>query len=162
MNHAPEWVRARVLAIYLFVFQGSVALGSTLWGVAAEHTSANKALLFSGIGIAACLALPVVARFPAARGSLEAWNHWGKLPMVTEPEPDEGPVLGAIEYKVDPEKVPEFLDALHDYQRIRRRDGAMRGQEVRRACAQSCSRITEDTAFSLCEPRGTSVDGPGN
>ena len=46
--------------------------------------------------------------------------------MVTQPEPDEGPVLVAIEYRVDPEKVPEFLDALHDYQRIRRRDGAMR------------------------------------
>jgi len=43
-NLAPDWVRARVLAIYLFVFQGSVALGSTLWGVAAEHTSANTAL----------------------------------------------------------------------------------------------------------------------
>ena len=125
-NLAPDWVRARVLAIYLFVFQGSVALGSALWGVAAEHTSANTALLFSSIGIAACLALPVVARLPAARGSLEAWNHWGKLSIVTHPEPDEGPVLVAIEYRVDPEKVPEFLDALHDYQRIRRRDGAMR------------------------------------
>jgi MFS family permease len=125
-NLAPDWVRARVLAIYLFVFQGSIALGSTLWGVAAEHTSANTALLFSGIGIAACLALPLVARLPAARGSLEAWNHWRKLSMVTQPEPDEGPVLVAIEYRVDPEKVPEFLDALHDYQRIRRRDGAMR------------------------------------
>jgi Transmembrane secretion effector len=113
-NLVPDWVRARVLAIYLFVFQGSVALGSTLWGVAAEHTSANTALLFSSIGIAACLALPVVARLPAARGSLEAWNHWGKLSMVTQPEPDEGPVLIAIEYRVDPEKVPEFLDALHD------------------------------------------------
>src|SRR5580698_8279611 len=48
---APDWVWARVLAVYLFVFQGSVALGSTLWGVAAEHTSANTALLFSSIGI---------------------------------------------------------------------------------------------------------------
>jgi Transmembrane secretion effector len=125
-NLAPDWVRARVLAIYLLVFQGSVALGSTLWGVAAEHTSATTALLFSSIGIGACLALPVVAQLPAARGSLEAWNHWGKLSMVKAPEPGEGPVLVAVEYKVDPKQVPEFLDALHDYQRIRRRDGAMR------------------------------------
>jgi hypothetical protein len=27
---APDWVRARVLATYLLVFQGSIALGSTL------------------------------------------------------------------------------------------------------------------------------------
>jgi quinol monooxygenase YgiN len=46
--------------------------------------------------------------------------------MLTQPEPEEGPVLVTIEYRVGPDKVPEFLDALHDYQRIRRRDGAMR------------------------------------
>jgi len=125
-NLAPDWVRARVLAVYLFVFQGSVALGSALWGVAAEHSSANSALLLSSVGIAACLALPLVARLPEARGSLEAWNHWGKLSMVTQPEPDEGPVLVAVEYRVDQDKVQEFLEAMHDYQRIRRRDGATR------------------------------------
>lgn len=46
--------------------------------------------------------------------------------MVMQPQPDEGPVLVAVEYRVAPENVPEFLDALHDYQRIRRRDGAVR------------------------------------
>jgi MFS family permease len=34
---APVWVRARVLAVYLFVFQGSVAVGSTL-GDLRQHT----------------------------------------------------------------------------------------------------------------------------
>lgn len=42
---APDWVRARVLAIYLLVFQGSIALGSALWGVAADHASASRALM---------------------------------------------------------------------------------------------------------------------
>jgi hypothetical protein len=46
--------------------------------------------------------------------------------MVTQPELDEGPVLVAIEYRVDAQKVAEFLDALHRYQRIRRRDEAIR------------------------------------
>jgi hypothetical protein len=45
--------------------------------------------------------------------------------MFEEPEPDAGPVLVTVEYKVDPAKEPEFLDAIHDYQRIRRRDGAV-------------------------------------
>lgn len=31
-NLAPDWVRARVLAAYLFVFQGSIAVGSAVWG----------------------------------------------------------------------------------------------------------------------------------
>jgi hypothetical protein len=46
--------------------------------------------------------------------------------IASQPEPDEGPVLVTIEYRVDPGKVAEFLDALHDYERIRRRDGAVR------------------------------------
>jgi hypothetical protein len=103
-----------------------VALGITLWGVATEHTIASTALLFSSIGIASCLVLPVVARLPEAKGSLQPWNDWGKLSMVTQQEPDAGPVLVAVECRVDPREIPEFLDALYDYQRIRRRDGAIR------------------------------------
>jgi MFS family permease len=123
---APDWVRARVLAIYLLVFQGSIALGSALWGVAADHTSASRALMFSSAGIAVCLILPLIARLPEPPGSLEVWNHWGKVSMFEVPEPDEGPVLVTVEYKIDPAKESEFLDAIHDYQRIRRRDGATR------------------------------------
>ena len=122
---APDWVRARVLAIYLLIFQGSIALGSALWGVAADHTSANGALMFSSAGILFCLVLPFAARLPEAKGSLEVWNHWGKLAMFEELEPDEGPVLVAVEYKIDPVKESEFLEAIHDYERIRRRDGAV-------------------------------------
>jgi len=39
---APDWVRARVLAVYLFVFQGSVTVGSTLWGFVALRTSVQS------------------------------------------------------------------------------------------------------------------------
>ena len=46
--------------------------------------------------------------------------------MFAEPEPDEGPVLVTVEYKVDPGKAEEFLEAIYKYQRIRRRDGATR------------------------------------
>jgi transmembrane secretion effector len=50
-NLAPDWVRARVLVAYLFVYQGSVAIGSAVWGLAAEHANARMALFVSGIGI---------------------------------------------------------------------------------------------------------------
>jgi len=123
---APEWVRARVLAIYLLVFQGSIALGSAVWGIAADHTSAGKALMFSSAGIAVCLVLPFAARLPEPPGSLDIWNHWGKLSMFEEPEPDEGPVLVMVEYQIDPAMESQFLDAIYLYQRIRRRDGAIR------------------------------------
>jgi MFS family permease len=50
---APEWVRARILAFYLLVFQGSIAAGSALWGVIAGRTSPRVALLVAGAGLAA-------------------------------------------------------------------------------------------------------------
>jgi MFS family permease len=123
---APDWVRARVLAVYLFVFQGSMALGSFLWGAAAERTSLGVALLASGIGIAACLLLRVPFPLPKPSASLDIWNHWPKLKSFAEPESDAGPVLVTSEYKVDPDKAKEFLEAIYKYQRILRRDGATR------------------------------------
>lgn len=39
---------------------------------------------------------------------------------------DAGPILVAVEYDVIAEKTSEFLDAMHKYGRIRRRDGASR------------------------------------
>ncbi|MFZ0036220.1 MAG: MFS transporter [Candidatus Acidiferrales bacterium] len=123
---APDWVRARVLAFYLLVFQGSIALGSAIWGLAAEHTSANTALLFSGFGIGACVLLQFVAPLSGSAPVLDVWNHWKKPAMFVELSPDAGPVLVTVEYVISPEKVSEFLDAMYKYQRIRRRDGASR------------------------------------
>jgi hypothetical protein len=42
------------------------------------------------------------------------------------PELDEGPVLVTVEYRVPRERAGEFLEAIHHYGRIRRRDGAFR------------------------------------
>jgi MFS family permease len=125
-NLAPDWVRARVLAAYLFVFQGSVAIGSTLWGLAAEHTSAHLALLISSAGLGACLLLQFPLRLPSTSVDLSAWNHWGKPGMFEEHAANVGPVLVTVKYVIDPVKAPDFLNEIHRYQRIRRRDGATR------------------------------------
>jgi len=123
---APDWVRARVLSVYLFVFQGSVAIGSAAWGFAAGRTSPQTALLISAAGIAACLVLRFPFRLSEPGTTLDAWNHWGKPVLFAEPAPDQGPVLVTVEYKIDPHRAAEFLDAIHAYQRVRRRDGATR------------------------------------
>src|ERR1700723_2434537 len=54
---APDWVRARVLAVYLFVFQGSVAIGSTLWGYVALHINVHATLAAASVGTAAFVLL---------------------------------------------------------------------------------------------------------
>jgi MFS family permease len=125
-NLAPDWVRARVLAAYLFVFQGSVAIGSLLWGLSAEHTSARLALLISSIGLGACLLLQFPLQLPNTAVDLSTWNHWGKPGMFEEHAAALGSVLVAVKYVVDPAKAPGFLNEIYRYQRIRRRDGATR------------------------------------
>lgn len=125
-NLAPDWVRARVLAAYLFVFQGSVAIGSALWGLAAEHTTTRLALFVSAIGLGASLLLQFVFRLPRTGIDLSAWNHWGKPSMFEENAADLGPALVTVKYIIDPAKAPDFLDEIYRYQRIRRRDGATR------------------------------------
>jgi MFS family permease len=122
---APDWVRARVLAVYLFVFQGSVTIGSTLWGVVALHTSVHATLAFASLGTAACLLLRPLLPLPDTKIDLTVWNHWVKPAMIEAPDPDQGPVLVTVKYVIDPAKAPEFLYKIHKYERIRRRDGAI-------------------------------------
>jgi len=121
---APDWVRARVLAVYLFVFQGSVAAGSTLWGYVALRTNVHVTLAVASMGTAACLLLRPLFRLPNTKVDLSIWNHWAEPAMIEEPAPGEGPVLITVKYVVDPAKASEFLHYIHRYQRVRRRDGA--------------------------------------
>ena len=88
---APEWVRARVMAAYLFVFQGSVVIGSTLWGFLAQHSSSRVALLASGIGIGALVLLQFPLRLPNLSVDLSSWNHWGNRTPVRRTRPHRRP-----------------------------------------------------------------------
>ena len=44
-NLAPDWVRARVLAVFILVYQGSFALGSAAWGGVAQRAGIQAALV---------------------------------------------------------------------------------------------------------------------
>jgi len=123
---APDWVRARVMASYLFVFQGSVTIGSTLWGFAAERASIRAAILVSAFGLAASVLLQFPLRLPNTSVDLSKWNHWATPKVFEEPNADLGPVLVTVKYVIDPANASNFLEEIYKYQRIRRRDGATR------------------------------------
>src|SRR5579862_2717845 len=126
LNQTPDWVRARVLAISMLVFQGAVAAGSATWGAAAARAGLNTALLWAGIGTVLSTALGLFLRLPDQGIDLASWNHW-RLPAVPEEISDVvGPVLVTVEYHVDVARVPEFIKTMHEYGRVRRRDGASR------------------------------------
>jgi MFS family permease len=123
---APRWVRARALASYLLVFQGGLALGSIVWGAVAATTRVSTALLaaaaFLGAGL---LAAPRFRLRTSVKPDLTPY-HWSEPLVSTEPGHDRGPVLVTVEYLVDPERAADFVAAMRELGRIRRRDGAYR------------------------------------
>jgi hypothetical protein len=48
LNHTPDWVRARVLAVSMLVSQGAMAGGSAVWGALAAKTGIHVALTCAG------------------------------------------------------------------------------------------------------------------
>ncbi len=123
---APSWVRARVLAVFLLVFQGSLALGSVVWGLVAEHRGVPVALISAAIGTLAAILLRFVTRLPDVDVDLSAWTHWAPPARISDLgyDADDGPVLVTVEYHVDPSQAASFIAAAHRLGRLRRRDGA--------------------------------------
>jgi MFS family permease len=127
-NLAPDWVRARVLAIFTLVYMGSFALGSAVWGGVAQRRGIGLALIYSGFGTVGSVILALVARLPDSTTDLTPWNHW-RMPVIVKEvghELLEGPVLVTVEYSVISGQEAMFVKAIRQYARLRRRDGAYR------------------------------------
>jgi MFS family permease len=123
---APDWVRARVLAVFLLVFQGGLAGGSAVWGAVAARTSIHTSLVSAGVGIILTIMLGRLAKLPDTTIDASPWIHWRLPTMVADaqPSPEQGPVLVTTEYMVAREQQSDFLEAVRESGRIRRRDGA--------------------------------------
>src|SRR3989442_7127727 len=70
---APDWARARVLAVFMLIFQGGMAAGSALWGAVAARTGIQAAFLLAGVSTVATIALGLIARLPDATADVSPW-----------------------------------------------------------------------------------------
>jgi MFS family permease len=121
----PDWVRGRGLAMYVTVMFGALTAGSALWGQLATSWGVPTALFIAGAG--AVLAVPMTWRWKLQLGEQVDFSpslQW-PAPVTTHAvEPDRGPVLVTIEYKINPNEREAFLDALANASNGRRRGGA--------------------------------------
>jgi MFS family permease/quinol monooxygenase YgiN len=122
----PAWVRARGMGCYLAVFYGSMALGSVVWGWIASRVGIPGTLLISAAGI--FIAPLLTWRYKLhdiAAADLSHVRHW-EDPDTTHPiDPQAGPVVITIEYRVSPENADAFREAMRPVSVTRYRDGAI-------------------------------------
>jgi MFS family permease len=121
----PAWVRARGLAAFVMVFMGGMALGSILWGQVAARVGIPATLTIAALGMAGAIGL--TWRFKLGRHEVLDFtpsSHWPAPVLAELPEPDSGPVLVTIEYRVQPDKRTEFIAAMQSVREMRRRNGA--------------------------------------
>lgn len=126
---APAWVQARLLGSYQMVFQAGMAIGSAIWGLLAERIGTPAALCIAAGGLLA--GLPLAKRFPIPSGRIADLSSARGLnrsdpTVLIELRPEDGPVLIAVEYEIDPPQAPDFIDAIECLRPVRLRDGAIR------------------------------------
>ncbi|MBV8473447.1 MAG: MFS transporter, partial [Hyphomicrobiales bacterium] len=121
----PDWVRGRGLAIFLTVHFGAMTIGSAVWGRVASDEGLTVALLAAAVG--GIVAIPLTARWrlhAAAGLDLSPSMHWRTPTFARAIDPDRGPVLVTVEYRVAKENCAAFRDSIDEIGRERRRDGA--------------------------------------
>lgn len=124
---SPAWVRARALGVYLLVFQGAMALGSFIWGAMAEKFG-------DSVTLSAAAGLLILSVAAGIKWKLQTAHtidvtpaiYWGEPRLVEEPDPNDGPVLVTVDYKVPPDNANHFVSAMQGVRNLRRRDGAVR------------------------------------
>jgi len=120
----PDWVRGRGLSIYGATFFGAMTLGALAWGALASGWNIEAALRCAGIGmLAGWIALRRI-RLVEDKRDLTPAGHWPDPVVTTAVEHQRGPVMILVEYRIDPSRSADFLEAIRALAGQRRRDGA--------------------------------------
>ncbi|KJV32277.1 MFS transporter [Pantoea sp. SM3] len=120
----PDWVRGRGLAVYLMVFNGTLAGGSLAWGLIAQQLGLATTLMIAGAGLVITGVLLKRLALPAGEADLQPAEHWVMPVVHDDVDVRHGPVLIQIRYRVSQEDRAAFKKAIHKLARSRRRDGA--------------------------------------
>ncbi len=126
----PDWVRARGMSIYQMSIMGSTAAGAALWGQVATMTSIGQSLLASAVTGTVLMAL--AQRLFADRGIEEDLTpaRVFKVPHAQAP-PRAGRIQVQIEYRIDPQRMDEFMELMQESRRSRMSQGALDWQVMR-------------------------------
>lgn len=122
---SPRWVVGRALSLYQTATFGGMALGSWIWGLAAEVYGPSVALTIAGVFMLGGAAIGLrFALPPRTVADLDPLNRFQVPQLELDLEPRSGPIVIEITYAIRPDDVPAFLIVMSDRKRVRARDGA--------------------------------------
>lgn len=124
---SPRWALSRTQALYQSVIFGGNALGSWVWGVAAEQSGLPSAMTLAAgtifVGLLLGLLTPIA---PLELDGLEPAQPWDHPPLALPLLPRSGPILVTVTYAIKGEDIAEFTALMALRRRQRTRDGARR------------------------------------
>ncbi len=121
----PRWVQGRALAVYQIAVQGGMAVASVVWGVVGEHYGLRVALWCGAASMLVGFALYRRRLADADAVKADSVDLWPHPQVVMEINPDSGPALISVEYRIDPARTEDFISVMRQQRMIRLRDGAI-------------------------------------
>lgn len=122
---SPRWVVARAISLYQMSAFGGMAVGSWLWGSVTENLGIETAFIAASVVMAICALAGVRLSLPSS-GDVDLSPLWDwRAPETAVPvKYRSGPIVITIEYRIRVADRIEFLTAMAERRRRRRRDGA--------------------------------------
>ena len=122
----PRWVVARALSLYQMAAFGGLAGGAWMWGVIAEAHGVQTSLTIASFVTLGSALIGLWWRLSQAEElNLDPLRQWRAPETAVPVEARTGPIVVTVEYTIRQEDVLEFLAAMAERRRIRRRDGAL-------------------------------------
>ena len=127
MKSAPNWIGARVLAVYLLVLNGGLVVGSVIWGTTATILGIPLTLSIASIALGATIvarkyySTTVVSDLDFTPASSD---HWSLPPhLLVESAQSDDQTLITIEYRIDPKLSDEFEQSTRELGRTLKSEG---------------------------------------
>ena len=122
----PSWARGRMNATVIMLSQGAIALGGIVWGFSSQAAGVNVTLIVAAVAMALSLllAIPLSINFTTSLSFDPPPISCVMMPLISNPEPRDGPVAITFEIEIDRLRGREFLRLMREVRLIHRRNGA--------------------------------------
>jgi MFS family permease len=127
IKSAPKWIGARVLAVYLLILNGGLAVGSVIWGTIANAFGIPITLSVASLALGAT----IIARKRYSTTFVDdldftpaGSDYWSLPPQLSvDPSQSDSQALITIDYKIDPKLSDKFEQSVRELGRILKSEG---------------------------------------